>query len=160
MNPWPQSDLDPVRRLRVLAAGLPHVALVEGVIDAPFERVWGLVGDVERGVPRFEQAVRSVEIVQRRGDELELIVVHPLGVRVRFRAVLQRGWCVMGSRWGDVGMAATAEGGGARTRFAHFEGSRLLGRAGRPWFRRNVRGDFSRITALLHAPPPRIEADR
>jgi hypothetical protein len=44
-------------------------------------------------------------------------------------------------------MAAAAVGPAA-TRFAHFEGSRWLGRAARPLFRRFVRRDLARLAAL------------
>jgi hypothetical protein len=44
-------------------------------------------------------------------------------------------------------MAARAEGAG-RTRFAHFEGSRWLGRAARPLFRRFVRRDLANLARL------------
>jgi hypothetical protein len=55
----------------------------------------------------------------------------------------------MHSRLADIGMAAAALDGGRRTRFAHFEGSRWLGRPGRPFFRRRVEGDFARLRRIL-----------
>ena len=60
---WPLAELDPVQRMRVLAAGLPHVALAETVIAAPFDAVWAVAGDLVNGVPRFEHDVRSIEIL-------------------------------------------------------------------------------------------------
>ena len=149
MSDWPQVELDPVARLRALAAGLPHVALVECVLDASPERVWSIVGDLERGVPRFEDGVRSAVITARAGERLGVVTRGALGLPMRFDAVLRPGWCVMHSRLADIGMAVAAQDGGRRTRFAHFEGSRWLGRLGRGWFRRRVERDFERLRHLL-----------
>jgi hypothetical protein len=146
---WPVAEIDTVARLRALAAALPHTLLRECVLDAPVERVWRIVGDLEAGVPRFEGAVRELEIVRRQGEHLELVSTSPLGLRMRFDAVLRPGWCVMRSRAGDVGMAVAPEGDGSRTRFAHFEGSRFLSQLARPLLRRNIEGDFERLAGLL-----------
>jgi hypothetical protein len=145
---WPEIELDPVARLRALAAGLPHVALAEHVFDAPFDAVWGIVGDLENGVPRFEFGVRDLTITARDGDQLELVSRDPIGLKTSFRAVLRPGWCVMHARSADIGMAAAATSDG-RTRFAHFEGIRWLGRLARPLLLRSVRSDFNRIDRLL-----------
>ena len=146
---WPRVDLDPVARLRALAAALPHVALEDRVIEAPFERVWSFIEDMERGVPQFEGNVRRIQIVRRDGERLWLASEGPLGTTLRMEAVLRSGWCVMGTGSGSVqiGMAARAEGPG-RTRFAHFEGSRWLGRAARPLFRAFVRRDLANLARL------------
>lgn len=37
---WPVAELDPVRRMRVLAAATPGVAYAEKLIPAPFSAVW------------------------------------------------------------------------------------------------------------------------
>lgn len=151
MSAWPVARVDDVARLRALAAALPHVHLAEAVILATFEQVWAVAGDLEGGVPRFERAVRSLEITGRDGGQLRVTSRSPLGTRMRFRAVLRSGWCVMHSRWADIGMAAAPEGDGSRTRFAHFEGSRVLGRLARPLFARNVRGDLERLARVVRA---------
>ena len=149
MSGWPEARIDAVARLRALAAGLPHVVLAECVLEAPFERVWAIVGDLERGVPRFEANVSAARITAREGDRLVLEARHPLGPRVRFDVVLQPGYCVMRARFADVGMAAVAEPGGLRTRLAHYEGSRPLGRLAWPLLRRNIRADFAALRRLL-----------
>ena len=146
MIDWPESTLDPVARLRVLAAALPDCHLEECVIDAPFEAVWGIAGDLEGGVPRLEQ-LHSVRILERRGAELDLLVRGRLATRFRFRSVLRPGFCLMESRFSKVGMAAVALPG-ERTLFAHFEGIPLLGRFLRPLLRASIRGDFRRLAAL------------
>ena len=140
---WPVAELDRIQRMRALAAGLAHVALAETVIDAPFDAVWAIAGDLVNGVPRFEHDAKRVEILARNGDRLDLMTYGRLGIRMRFEACLQPGWCVMRSRVADIGMAAAPDGAG-RTRFAHFEGSRWLGRAGRAYFAGQVRRDLAK----------------
>ena len=145
---WPTVELDPVSRMRILAAGLPHVAIDETVFDVSFERLWSFIADLEANVPRFETAVRRLHIAHRDGDRLRLETRTPMGLRVDFDCVLRPGWCVMSSSRGQVGMAARPEGE-ARTRFVHFERSSFLPRLGRPFFEWNVRQDFRRIRALV-----------
>lgn len=149
MSAWPEASVDAVARLRALAAGLPHVFLAECVLDAPFERVWEIVGDLERGVPRFETSVRSARITAREGERLRLETRHPLGPRARFEVLLRPGLCVMRARFADVGMAAAPEPEGGRTRLAHYEGTRLLGRLAWPLLRRNIAADFAALRRLL-----------
>jgi len=148
---WPAVELDPVARLRALAAALPHVAFEERVIEAPFARVWSYIEDMERGVPQFEGNVREIQVLRREGERLWLRSRSPLGLTLRMQAVLRPGWCVMGTASGgaQIGMAARAEGG--RTRFAHFEGSRWLGRAARPLFRAFVRRDLAKLARLAES---------
>ncbi|MBW2391317.1 MAG: hypothetical protein JRG89_23235 [Deltaproteobacteria bacterium] len=146
---WPEAELNPVQRLRVLAAGLPHVFLAESVIEAPIERVWGLTGDLIDGAPQFELGVHSARIVREQDDHLELDVRTVFGVRLTFDVELRFGWCLMQSRYSQIGMAAIEEEAGRSTRFAHFEGSPLLGRLGLPFFRWNIAGDMRRIARLV-----------
>jgi hypothetical protein len=149
---WPAAELDPVARLRALAASMPWVGFEEAVIAAPFARVWSYIDDMERGVPQFEGNVRRLEIVRREGERLWLLSESPLGVTLSMQAVLRSGWCVMGTGSGSVqiGMAARAEAPGC-TRFAHFEGSRWLGRLARPLFRAFVRRDLASLARLAEA---------
>ena len=144
---WPAVELDPVTRLRALAAALPWVSLEERVIEAPFASVWAYIDDLEHGVPQFEGNVRRIEILARDGERLRLRSFAPGGLPMRLDAVLRPGWCVMRGAFGEIGMAATPVGPTA-TRFAHFEGSRWLGRIARPLFRSFVRRDLVRLAAL------------
>ncbi len=92
-NPsWPVEALDPVRRLRVLAAAT-GAAVVERRVAAPFETVWAVMSDLEQELPRVGWYVRSLRIVRAEGDLLELDVRGPMGLRDRFEAVLRPGWC-------------------------------------------------------------------
>ena len=148
---WPTAELDPVARMRALAAGLPHVAKNETVFEAGFDRVWTLVSDFEQYTARVEAAVGAVKVVSRDGERLVLDVKGPIPLRScgpRFDVVLRPGWCLMSSRLGDIGMAARPEGEG-RTRYFHFEGSSLLGRLVKPVFAWNIRQDFRKMNGLL-----------
>jgi hypothetical protein len=144
---WPGVEIDPVTRLHALAAAMPWVSLEERVIRAPFARVWSYIEDLERGVPQFEGNVRRIEIVAREGERLRLRSYAPGGLGMDLEAILRPGWCVMRGALGEIGMAATPLDATA-TRFAHFEGSRRLGRIARPLFRSFVRRDLRRLAAL------------
>lgn len=130
---WPSARIGNVARLRAIAAARPHLALCERTLDAPFERVWSIFGDLERGVPQFDHFVEWIRITRRDGERIALESNGPLGTVTRFEAIYRPGWCVMRSRLGEVGMAADALPDG-RTRIAHVEGSRWLGALGRWYF--------------------------
>src|SRR5260370_4092995 len=113
---WPVADLDPVRRLRVLAAAVRFPVYVsEVVLSAPVERVWAAASDLERALPSFISTVRSARITQAEGDRLELLATGTLGQRPRFDVVLRPGWCLMRSRFVLRAMAAVPEAGGTRS---------------------------------------------
>ena len=145
---WPSARIGNVARLRALAAARPHLAYRERVIEAPFERVWSLFGDLEHGIPRFETYVRWIRITRREGDRLEVRSNSPLpGLSMRFDAIHRPGWCVMRSFESEVGMAADPDGAD-RTRVAHVEGSRWLGALGRWWFGRTIERELSVLAQL------------
>jgi hypothetical protein len=111
--------LDPIARLRVIAAGLPDAVFAETIVDAPYASVWGIASDLEHGVPQFEPAVQAVEILKRRGERLQIAVQTSDGTRLPMDVILRDGYCLMQSTAVAIGMAARTEGQG--TRFAHFE---------------------------------------
>lgn len=119
------AELDPVRRMRVLAAASPGVAYAEKLIPAPFSAVWEAASDLERELPCMVTDLRSFEITSTRGERLTARARGRLGQRARFNVVLRPGWCVMQSRFLIGGMAAIPEAGG--TRFAFLGGLRLPG---------------------------------
>jgi hypothetical protein len=143
---WPVADLDPVRRLRVLAAANPGAMFGETVIDADVERVWTVASDLEVELPRLIHDIRSARITARAGDHLELLAVGTFGQRARFDVDLRPGWCWMQSRFLIGGLAAVADGTG--TRFAFLGGLRLPGvRLLRPVSRPLVGGVLRRLAA-------------
>lgn len=122
---WPVADLDPVRRMRVIAAATPGVAYAEKLIPAPFSAVWEAASDLEHELPRMVTDLRSFEITSTRGEQMTARARGRLGQHARFDVVLRPGWCVMQSRFLIGGMAATPEGDS--TRFAFLGGLRLPG---------------------------------
>jgi hypothetical protein len=122
---WPVAELDPVRRMRVLAAAVPGAAYAEKVIPKPFSAVWEAASDLEHELPRMVTDLRSFEITSARGERMTARARGRLGQRASFDVVLRPGWCVMQSRLLIGGMAAVPEAGG--TRFAFLGGLRLPG---------------------------------
>ncbi|MFB6515588.1 hypothetical protein ACFCXF_39735 [Streptomyces virginiae] len=123
---WPVvAELDAVRRLRVIARATPGTTFAERPVGAPFDRVWGLVRDLEHQMPLMIGDIRSFTVTSAVGERLEATARSPLGMRARFDIVLRPGWCLMRSRFVIGGMAAVAEGDG--TRLAFFGGLRLPG---------------------------------
>jgi len=146
---WPSAEIDPVDRMRALAAGLPHVAAGETVLEFPFDRVWSYLTDFEANTAKIEGAVSRVRILERDGDRLTLEARGPLFAPwMRFDVVIRPGWCLMRTRIGEVGMAARPESPDS-TRYFHFEGSAMLGRIVRPLFDWNINQDFRRLRTLL-----------
>jgi hypothetical protein len=125
---WPHVDLDPVRRLRVLAAGIPGAHVTERVLPAPLRQVWAVLADLEGGFGRVQPDMRHVRIVHRDGDRLQAVACSRFGMRARFDGVLRPGWCWLQSRFLLIGMAATSEPGGG-TRVALTGGLRIPGQA-------------------------------
>lgn len=119
---WPVAELDPVRRLRVIAAVTPGTTIHETVLAAPLVSVWAVAADLENELPRWLFPDIGSVTVTRAGDRLEALVRGHSGLRARFDVVLRPGWCLMQSRFLLGGMAATDEGGA--TRFAFLGGFR------------------------------------
>lgn len=116
--------LDSIDRLHVIAAALDDAVLVECVLDASYDAVWRLAADLEHGVPQFEPAVQAVEILERDGESLRVLVHTTRGSELAMDVILRDGYCLMQSDPVAVGMAARPEAG--KTRFAHFESRRGL----------------------------------
>jgi hypothetical protein len=120
---WPTVTLDGVRRLRVLAAVLPGVHLEERDVDVPFDRVWRILTDLERNVPRFDRDVASVRVTRREKNRLCIIARTARGLAFPFRVEIEDGfmWMQAPARAYVVGVAAHALDAG-HTRYAHLEG--------------------------------------
>jgi len=145
---WPAATLDPVAKMRALAAGLPNAAIDEAVFDVPFDRLWSFIEDLEGNTPRFEGLVNRLRILDRDGERIRLEARTPIGLSIEFDCVLRSGWCTMQSGSSQIGMAAHPESP-TQTRFIHFESSSVLGRLARPLFAWNIRQDFRRLRRLL-----------
>ena len=122
---WPVAELDPVRRMRVIAAATPGVAYAEKLIPAPFSAVWDAASDLEHELPLMVTDLRSFEITSTPGEHMTARARGRLGQRASFDVVLRPGWCVMQSRLLIGGMAAVPEGEG--TLFAFLGGLRFRG---------------------------------
>lgn len=96
---WPTADLDPVRRLRILAAGVPGARVVERELDAPFERVWAVMADLEGGFGEFQTDMSRVTVTGRDGDRVAALARSRFGFRARLHGVLRPGWCWLQSRF-------------------------------------------------------------
>jgi hypothetical protein len=125
---WPQAELDNVRRMRVLAAGIPGAAVTERVVNAPIERVWDLLSDLEGSFGEIQPDMRSVQILERDGERTIALARSRFGMRARLEGVVRPGWCWLQSRFLIIGVAATPEPGGG-TRVAMTGGVRVPGRA-------------------------------
>lgn len=105
---WPRAELDPVRRVRVLAATVPGLCVVERVIPAPFSDVWDIASDLERELPGLGGGfVTSLRIIEHDGDHIVARVDGPFGIRDTFAITLRPGWCWMEGRVLAAAMAAS-----------------------------------------------------
>jgi hypothetical protein len=125
---WPVADLDPVRRLRVLAAGVRGARIAERVLPAGFDQVWAALSDLDGEFCRIQPDMYRVRVLRVDGERVEALAYSRFGMRARFHGVLRPGWCWLQSRFLLVGMAAHAEPGGG-TRVALTGGIRVPGRA-------------------------------
>lgn len=110
--------LDPVVRLRVLAAALPGSTLVTREIAAPLATVWAVVEDLERFSPLYEPAVADATAEERGGRKI-LHVTYENGLREDCVVRLATGWCLMQSPSVVVAFAARSTKTG--TLLAHLE---------------------------------------
>ncbi|WP_370364404.1 hypothetical protein [Catenulispora sp. GP43] len=106
MSGWPVADLDPVRRMRVLASALPSGAYGELRIEAPFDRVWHYLADLDHSIPDLIGFIRRFELAA----DGSALATGLLGNRGRFEVELREGWCVMQDRFVVGGFAAVADG--------------------------------------------------
>lgn len=122
---WPVAELDPVRRLRVIAAATPGAVYEEDVIDAPVEEVWAAASNLELALVAMLSDVRAARVTRVDDEHLVALVRGRLGQRAQFDVVLRPGWCWMQSRFLLGGMAAVPEEDG--TRFGFVGGLRTPG---------------------------------
>ncbi|MEU1007173.1 hypothetical protein ACIP4Y_22625 [Streptomyces sp. NPDC088810] len=107
---------DPVRRLRVLAAGLHAGMYAEEHLPLPYDRVWQVAADLRTELPHLVPFLREFRVPSGDADRKEALAVGRSGLTEAFEVRLAPGWCLMQSRLVVGGMAAVPEAGG--TRFA------------------------------------------
>lgn len=150
---WPVAELDPVRRLRVLASARGGL-YAEGVIAAPFERVWAVASDLEGELPHYLPDVRWLRLTATTGDRLQAHARGRLGLRARFDGVLRPGWCLLQSRFLIGGIAAVPDGQASRIAFLgafRVPALRLLRPLLAPLERRVGTMVLQRLEARVHA---------
>lgn len=149
---WPSAELDTVRRMRALAAGIPGAEVTEEVFDAPVDVVWDLMWAGQNAFIEFAPDMRSVENVEQQGDRVRMLVRSAYGMRAQLEGVARPGWCWLQSRFLLIGMAAAEEPTGG-TRVALTGGVRVPGRARLVpiGVRRESRKSLDRLAAKLAA---------
>jgi hypothetical protein len=125
---WPQADLDDVRRLRALAAGISGAAVTERVFDKSLPEVWDLMWGDGRAFAEFQPDMRSITRVTIDGVHVTFYARSNYGFRAHLQGIVRPGWCWLQSRFLLIGMAAAEEPDG-RTRVALTGGVRIPGRA-------------------------------
>lgn len=151
---WPTAELDPVRRLRIMAAAIPGAMVGEVLVHRPIDEVWARASDLETELPLLVHDFREVRVTDRDGDRLVARARSPLGLRARFDVVLQPRWCWCESRFLLCGMAAASHGedtvfgflGGLRV-----PGASVLERVGSRPAAALLRGTLDRFAARAEA---------
>ena len=127
---WPTAaDLDPVRRLYALAAGVRGARVTEREIPAPYEEIWPLLSDLDGELGRLVPDMRRLRVTRIDGDRVEAVARSRFGMRARFDGVRRPGWVWLQSRFVLIGVAATPSADRAATRVAFTGGIRIPGRA-------------------------------
>ncbi|MCX4667163.1 hypothetical protein OG453_10900 [Streptomyces sp. NBC_01381] len=145
---WPAADLDNVRKLHVLAAGIRGAHVTEGYVDAPFDRVRAHLADLEGDFGRIVPDMRRLRVLRTDGEHIEALARSRYGMRALLRGVRRPGWCWLQSRFLLIGVAAAPEGAGTRVAFTG--GVRIPGRAALVpiGVRREGRGSLERLSTL------------
>ncbi len=99
-------EIDPVERLRIMAAGVRGARVVEDVLPVPYEEVWAVMADLEGEFGRFQPDMRRVRVLRVAGDRVEALARSKYGFRAHLRGFVRPGWCWLQSRFLIVGMAA------------------------------------------------------
>jgi hypothetical protein len=149
-TPWPVAELDPVRRLHVMAAAVRGARVTERVLDAPLAEVWAVLTDFEGGFAAVQPDMGRVRVTQRKGERVSVTAVSRRGFRARLHGMVRPGWCWLQSRFLIIAMAAASEPDG-RTRVALTGGVRLPGRAAIVpiGVRREARRSLDRLEAMM-----------
>ncbi|MGW1183125.1 hypothetical protein ACWD7Y_17295 [Streptomyces drozdowiczii] len=109
-TPLPQwatpAPLDPVRRLHVLAAGVPGARVTTREIAAPCAEVEPLLADIGGELALLVPDMRRLRLTRTDGDRVEAVARSRFGMHARFRGVRRPGWLWLQSRFVLIGIAA------------------------------------------------------
>ncbi|WP_159046303.1 hypothetical protein [Streptomyces sp. MMG1121] len=133
------SSSDPVRRLRVLAAGLHAGMYAEEHLALPYDRVWAVAADLQTELPHLVPFLRDFRVRPGDTDRKPALAVGRSGLTEAFEVRLAPGWCLMQSRLVIGGMAAAPEAGG--TRFAVLGATRPTALRPAQWLYRRLLGE-------------------
>jgi hypothetical protein len=64
---WPETTLDTIGQLHVMAGVLSGVAVTEVHLDAPFDEVWAFVEDLGRSAAAIDPLLAEARVTQRDG---------------------------------------------------------------------------------------------
>lgn len=148
--------IDPVHRLRVMAAAVRGAHVAEHVVQAPFEEVWPVMAALGF-LPDFHR-VRVVRAdADADGGRFEALARGRYGFRAHLRGFARPGWCWLQSRFLIVGLAAAPAPDPAVTRIALTGGVRVPTRAAVVPFatRRELDEAAHRLAALVRTAAPR-----
>ncbi|MEU8436449.1 hypothetical protein AB0F18_26805 [Streptomyces sp. NPDC029216] len=95
-------EIDDVRRLRIMAAGVRGAKVVERTLPAPFEEVWPVMSSLD-----FLPDLQHTRLLLTDGDRVELLARSKYGFRAHLRGFRRPGWCWLQSRFLLIGLAAT-----------------------------------------------------
>ncbi|MFC8537104.1 hypothetical protein ACFUJY_24745 [Streptomyces sp. NPDC057249] len=128
---WPDaSPLDPVRRLRVLAAGVSGARVTTREIAAPYAEVAPLLADIDGELALLVPDMRRLRLARADGDRVEAVARSRFGMHARFHGVRRPGWLWLQSRFVLIGIAATPSAARpGHTLVAFTGGVRVPGRA-------------------------------
>jgi uncharacterized protein YndB with AHSA1/START domain len=122
MNQARYDPLDPVLRVRVLAAALTGSVVAERILEATFEQVWRVVTDLETMGPRYETNVTAIQFIQRSPTRDRIVATLRGGHDEEMDVRIVPGWCLMQSL--SFVVAFGARSAGPHTLLAHLEHSR------------------------------------
>lgn len=151
---WPDVGLDPVTRLRAIAARYPSAAIRETVLDVRPDDAWSWVTDFEHAVPLFDSQLSRVKVTRRDGDDVKMLVwAQHVPVPLPITARVDPGFCLMRGRartYLVVMAAVPADDESGRTRFVHCEAIPRRGLARvQPIIQRIVDADVRRLQRVV-----------
>lgn len=133
-----ETEIDPVRRLHVMAAAVRGARVAEHVVPAPFEEVWPVMAELDFLPDLHRIRVRVIDgdgdgdgngDSDGASDRVEATARSKYGFRARLRGFRRPGWCWLQSRFLIVGVAAAPTPDGTGTRLALTGGVRVPTRA-------------------------------